>query len=155
MDRPAGLVVVRRWPRGRRTPSGSGALRDRRARGELQHPAVPAHVVAERLEQPVAGRALRAPACRSTVRARGPGPLLHPAGERGADAAAAVVGVDGGVAAVAADDLGVRDQPVAVEDADGAGGDVVRRALPVADDVGLLDGDLADVVRAPGRPSPR
>ena len=53
--------------------------------------------------------------------------------------------MDGGVAAVGVGHLGVRDQGVAVEDADGAGGHVVPGALPVADDVGLLDHDLADV----------
>ena len=35
------------------------ALRDRRARGELEHPAGPPHAEAEVLQQPVAGRALR------------------------------------------------------------------------------------------------
>ena len=52
-------------------------------------------------------------------RAAGPGAVLHPAGEPGADATAAVRRVDGRVAAVAAGDLGVADEPVAVEDADG------------------------------------
>jgi hypothetical protein len=54
--------------------------------------------------------------------------------------------VYGRVASVGAHVLGVGDKPVTVEDPDGAGGDVVRRALPVADDVGLLDRDLAEVV---------
>ena len=70
--------------------------------------------------------------------------------ERGADAAAAVVGVDGGVAAAGGPDLGVRDQPVAVEDADGRGGDVEAGPAPVADDVGLLDHHLAEVGRLLG-----
>ena len=56
------------------------------------------------------------------------GCVLHPEGEAGADAAAAVRRVHGRVAAVAAGDLGVADEPLlasdGVEDADGLGGDV-------------------------------
>ena len=82
------------------------------------------------------------------------GLLLHPAGELGADAAAPVVGVDGGVAAVGdPGDLGVRHQAVAVEDADGVGRDVVAGPLPVGDDVGLLDHRPRRRRRAPGRRS--
>jgi hypothetical protein len=53
--------------------------------------------------------------------------------------------VHGRVAVPGPADLAVPHQAVAVEPPDGAGGDVERRALPVADDVGLLDGDLADL----------
>ena len=68
------------------------------------------------------------------------------ADRRRADAAAAVAGQHGGVGTVGAHQLGVRHQGVAVEDADGAGAEVVAGSRPVADDVGLLDGDLADVL---------
>jgi hypothetical protein len=60
----------------------------------------------------------------------------------------------GGVAAVGAGDLGVADEQVsvlAVEDADGARGHVEARPLPVADEVGLLDLGLTEVVQLLGR----
>ena len=55
-------------PRGRRTPRAASRSGTVGALGQLEHPALPADAVAERLEQPVAGRALRAPACRSRRR---------------------------------------------------------------------------------------
>ena len=76
--------------------------------------------------------------------------LLHPARQLGADAATSVIGVDGGVAAVVAGVLGVGDEAVALEDADGVLGTSYAGPLPVADDVGLLDHDLADVVELLG-----
>ena len=68
----------------------------------------------------------------------------------GADPKPAVVGMDGGVAPVATRELGVSDQPAAVEDADRAGADVIAGTLPIADDVGLLDDDLTDVSQLSG-----
>ena len=58
----------------------------------------------------------------------------------------AVVGVDGGVGPAALVDLGVRDEALAVEDAHRLRREVEGGALPVADDVGLLDEHVADVV---------
>ena len=52
---------------------------------------------------------------------------------------------------VGAADVGVRHEPVAVEDADGAGRDVVARALPVTDDVLERDVRLAEVDDLLGR----
>ena len=65
-------------------------MRHRRALGQLEHPAGPADVVAELLQQPVAVGALRHRAADGGVAVllrRG----LHPAGQGGADAAAAVL----------------------------------------------------------------
>ncbi len=76
--------------------------------------------------------------------------ILHPGGEIGADPTPPVVGIDGGVRPVTTRELGVGHQPVIVEDADGAGRDVIARTLPIADDVGLLDDDFADVSQLPG-----
>ena len=76
--------------------------------------------------------------------------LLHPGGEVGADPTPPVVGIDGGVPPVATRELGVTDQPVPVEDPDRAGADVIAGTLPIADDVGLLDDDFADVSQLPG-----
>ncbi len=88
LDRPAGPVVVLGGGAARRTPR-AGRARDRGAGRQLEHPAVPPGVVAERGEQPVARRALRHrhaderrallpglglhPARRSRCRCRGPG----------------------------------------------------------------------------------
>ena len=125
---PGRSVLRRARPRARRTPRAGRALGHRGALGQLEHPALPADVVAERLEQPVAGRALRAPACRPRASAAPACGVLHPARERRADPAAAELGVDGGVAAVVAAELGVRHQTVAVEDPDGRVRDVEATA---------------------------
>ena len=76
--------------------------------------------------------------------------LLHPGGEVGADPTPPVIGIDGGVRPVTTRELGVANQPVTVEHADGAGGDVIAGTLPIADDVGLLDDDFTDVSQLPG-----
>jgi hypothetical protein len=54
--------------------------------------------------------------------------------------------VDRGVAVPGGGHLAVGHQPVTVEDPDGGRGHVLARALPVADDVCLLDDDLTHVV---------
>ena len=135
-------------------PLGQLAADDLGAFRQLQHPAGVAHVVAERLEQPVTGRALRHGHADDRGAAAAGG-VLHPEGQAGADAAAAVRRVHGRVAAVTAGDLGVADEPLltigVVEDADGLGRDVEAGPTPVADDVGLLDLDHPDVVHLGGR----
>ncbi len=123
---------------------------DHLAFGERERPARPADPVSEALEQPVTGGALghwhpnhmKAPTSST---------LLHPGGQERADPPPPVGGIDGGVAPVAPRELGVGDQPVAIEDPDGAGGNVVAGTLPVADDVSLLDHDFADVLQLPCR----
>ncbi len=75
-----------------------------------------------------------------------PRQLLGPGGQRRADAASAVLGVDGGVSAPVVPYLRVGHQAVPVEDPDGAGRHVEAGSLPVRDDVGFLDLDRADVV---------
>ena len=102
-------------------PLGQRALGDLRALGQLEHPAGPADVVAERLQQPVAGRSPAGTGMPRTVMPRPRAQLLHPARQGGADARGrAYAGWTAASPRSASRDLGVGDQPVAVEDADGA-----------------------------------
>ena len=133
-----------------RVALGYVAGRDGGTIGQLEHPALPAHVVAERLQQPVTGRALRHRHADHRGAASTCG-VLHPARERRTDAAAPVGRVHRRVAAVVTAVLGIGHQPVAVEDTDCRVRDVEARPGPVTDDVGLLDGHLADVLDLLGR----
>ena len=148
-DRPARSRTPRASPRARRSRPAAAAPRSCGARGQLEHPAGPPHVVAERLEQPVARRALgHRHADDRRPRARGPCPAST--ARAGADAAAAVVGW---TAASPAGRRSPRRTPP------GRSPSKTPTVLPArsndgrchsADDVGLLDLDLADVVQLLG-----
>ena len=137
-------------PRARRTPRAAGGRRSPRP------------------------RAAGAPSCASGPRTRGTRAAGHPRSPTGTGIPTTVaprdrarsciqwaravpmprpryVGMDGRVAAVGLGELGVPDQPVAVEDADALGRHVEAGARPVADDVGLLDLDRAEVGELLGR----
>ena len=81
-----------------RVALGEGALLDLRALGEGEHPAGPADLPAELLQQPVAGRALGDRAADHGA-AELAGARAHPGRERRTDPAAAVRRVHGRVAA--------------------------------------------------------
>src|SRR5688572_28795439 len=76
--------------------------------------------------------------------------LLHPGRQVCANATSPVFGIDCGVAPVSTRELGVGNQTVPVEDPDRVGADVKAGALPITDDVGLLDDDFAEVKQLSG-----
>ena len=133
---------------------GQVTRRDLRALRQLQDPARPADPVAERRQQPIPGRPLRHRHADDRGAARSP-ECPQPGRQPGADPAAAVGREHGRVAAVGAQQLGVRHQQVTVEHRDRGPRQVVARLRPVADEVGLLDVDRRPCPRVPGRRSGR
>ena len=138
------VVVLGGGPDG--VAAGQGLVLDLATVGEGEHPAGPTDVVAEGLEETVAGAAFR-DGHPDPDGARGPGPVLHPQREARAQPLAAVVGVDGGVPSVAPAELAVGDQGLAGEHPERVGSDGEAGPLPVAEDVLLLDPDLPGVVQ--------
>ena len=121
--------------------------------GQLEVPGRPPLPVAARLQEPVGGAALRhlvAEQLGAPAASEG----LEPVGQRGADAPPAFGRQHPGVAEVRVHEIGVGDQPAllveGVKAAEAAGGEVVRRALPLAEHVVEVDVDGADVVQLLG-----
>ena len=144
-DRPGRpVIVLGGGPDG--VAAGKGLVLDLATVGEGEDPARPTDVVAEGLEETIAGAALR-DGHPDPDGSGGPGPVLHPQREARTQPLPAVIGVDGGVPSVAPAELAVGDQGLAGEHPQRVGCDGEAGPLPVAEDVLLLDPDLPGVVQ--------